>query len=407
MAKTAKKSSTTLRSGEPTSLRSTTTEQQSTDLARLNEIEAVAGDCSQATLEAKGKFERAFALSRGLRQLRTMITDDMMNEHILPLMGTPLGFKTDRDTDKTRAKAGGPYPLSVVKECLIEAVIRGVYPTGNEFNIIASRAYITKEGLSRLVREYDGVTDLVLTLGVPKTYASGAVIQTRAKWNRHGVPFEITADLPVKTDSYTSVDAILGKATRKLLKRVYDQLTGSELSIPDGEVDDGNEDLQQRQQGRKRKFGWKEPAELEAPAPEPDLKPEAVKEAEQVTPAPEPEPPKTQTPEEMRAEMDARWDQPSKPSSADDVTQVSEPEAEPSAAPPLPEQLSIQWRELCEAAGYHPDAARLRWPRLVRLAAGKGILNCNEQDWAAVSEYLAKLKDADFANIVGDVEQQG
>src|SRR6185312_14543869 len=82
-------------------------------------------------------FQMAHSIARGIAKLQTLITPDYMKE-IMPLQNTSLGFKTD--------KADGGYPVEVVKRCLIEAVLWGVQPWGNQFNIIASNMYITGEG---------------------------------------------------------------------------------------------------------------------------------------------------------------------------------------------------------------------------------------------------------------------
>src|SRR5436309_85981 len=60
-------------------------------------IDAVVKDCSLATLEGQGQFERALKLAHGMNRLREMITDQMMAQSIMPLMNTKLGFRTDRD----------------------------------------------------------------------------------------------------------------------------------------------------------------------------------------------------------------------------------------------------------------------------------------------------------------------
>ncbi|MFK5282891.1 hypothetical protein ACI3PL_25325, partial [Lacticaseibacillus paracasei] len=76
----------------------------------------------------------------------------------MALQGNRLGFKTDKD------KSGG-YPESVVKNCLIEAVLLGIQPTGNQFNIIAGNMYPTKEGCGYLLNNFKGLSyNLVCSL---------------------------------------------------------------------------------------------------------------------------------------------------------------------------------------------------------------------------------------------------
>lgn len=203
----------------------------SKDLQKFERLETVTKECQLAALETYGKFERAFRLAAGMRELQNLITDEAM-QPIMALAGSGLGFRTDKDSN-------GGYPMAVIKNCLIEAVLRGLNPIGNEWNIISGRCYVTKEGLARLVREYPGMSDLALTLGVPKMSQSGggAIVETSAAWKLNGKDYQLKREIPVKVNSNMGADAILGKATRKLLSAVYQQITGSYQSI-DGEADD-------------------------------------------------------------------------------------------------------------------------------------------------------------------------
>lgn len=216
-----------------------------TDLVRysgdtLAAIEQVACECGLQSV-AGGKFERAFRLSAGIRRLKDMITKDMMRD-IMELQGTSLGFRTDKDT-------GGGYPPEAVKECLIEAILRGAAPVGNEFNIIAGRCYLTKEFFIRAMRELPGLTDLRLKPGVPAMSNGGALVPYEATWTWYGVAggmqriAEKRADgsiddcrIPVKVNNGMGIDAILGKAERKMRAAIYALLTGTEWS--DGEADE-------------------------------------------------------------------------------------------------------------------------------------------------------------------------
>ena len=206
-----------------------------TNLTRIGEI---VSDCSLEVIEAMGQLEQVLKLASGVRQLRELITDRMMAD-IMQLHGTRLGFRTDKDN------VGGTYGVEVVKECVIEAMLRGVRPVGNEFNIIAGNMYITKEGCTRLVREFPGLTDLVLNPGVPAGRDGGALVAFSASWKVDGVPQRLdcvaTDDsdtrIPVRQNKQMGQDAVIGKATRKMLARIYAQLTGS-MATPDGEVDD-------------------------------------------------------------------------------------------------------------------------------------------------------------------------
>jgi hypothetical protein len=91
-----------------------------------------------------------------------------------------------------------------------------------------------------MVREFPGLTDLKLDFGVPRTAPNtkGALIVGQASWRLNGQKDTLSREIPVRVNEFMGVDAIIGKAERKLLKLVYQRLTGSEQSIQDGEVGD-------------------------------------------------------------------------------------------------------------------------------------------------------------------------
>lgn len=194
------------------------------------EMQEVIDKCQITTLSAQKQVVQALVMAEGVSRLRSLITKEAMKP-LMDLQGTSLGFRTDKD------KSGG-YPEDVVKEVFIEATLRGFRMIGNEVNIIAGRFYGTKEGFSRLVGSFEGLTDLKLQPGVPKTSSGGAIVPFKASWKLHGKPQELEREIPCKGDSYSGVDQYIGKATRKMLASIYGILTGSEHSVPDGDAGD-------------------------------------------------------------------------------------------------------------------------------------------------------------------------
>lgn len=196
---------------------------------RYAAIEKIAAECCTTNLAQMSQFSRAFQLARGIKQLRAMITPEMMKE-VMELQGTALGFRTDKDKEKG-------YPVEVVREALIEATLRGAYPVGNEFNIIADRCYLTKEFFARKLREYPGLTDLRRKLSVPRLVGDkGAIVTASATWKQSGVACSLDErEIPIRVNTGMGADAILGKAQRKLDAAIYAQVTGSE--VPEGEAE--------------------------------------------------------------------------------------------------------------------------------------------------------------------------
>lgn len=177
-------------------------------------------------------FEKAFMISKAISKLKDLISADYMKP-IMELQGNRLGFKTDKD------KEGG-YPESVVKNCLIESVLMGVQPFGNQFNIIASNSYITKEGFGFLLKNIRGLS-YDISFALPRIGAdkSSAAVVAKINWQVNGEgKKEKEIDIPVKANQYMGADAVLGKATRKARKWLYETITGVEVG--DGDVTDGD-----------------------------------------------------------------------------------------------------------------------------------------------------------------------
>lgn len=190
------------------------------------------GDRLRGALAAANEsIGESVALAAVVRQMREVVLP--LVPSIRPLIGTRLGFRTDRDR-------GGkpPYDDATVADVMIEAVARGFRWVGNEMNIIGGNFYGTKEGYTRLVREIPGLTDLVLTPTVPRMSDGGAVVRYAATWNLDGKPDRIERDIPVRLNEGMGADGALGKATRKILAAIHGKVTGSIQSLADTEAED-------------------------------------------------------------------------------------------------------------------------------------------------------------------------
>lgn len=184
---------------------------------KLNE--AVGSVLNQTNLQG---FERAYATAQSIEVLKTLLTPEYMKP-IMLLQGNRLGFKTDKD------KSGG-YPMEVVQNCLIEAVLMGLQPYGNQFNIIAGNMYPTKEGIGANLVNWKGLK-YSLICGVPKPNQDGksAVVDVNIKWTLNKESKEETIPFSIKMDAYTSVDALVGKATRKGRAWLLSAISGIEI----------------------------------------------------------------------------------------------------------------------------------------------------------------------------------
>jgi len=141
------------------------------------QITSVVEQCSLLNQPA-GTFGQLFQLAAGIQQLKAIFTENVMR-HVMEMQGTSLGFLTDKDS-------GNGYPKPIVRDCLITALLNGARPIGNEFNIIAGKAYLTKEFFIRILRELEGLNDLTISLGVPELKSGIAMIEASATWSYMG-----------------------------------------------------------------------------------------------------------------------------------------------------------------------------------------------------------------------------
>lgn len=179
--------------------------------------------------DALNGFEKAYAMSNAIGELKKLLTEEYMKP-IMDLQGSRLGFKTDKD------KTGG-YPMEVVKQCLIDAVLFGLQPTGNQFNIIAGNMYPTKEGTGYILNNMKGLNyDIVSVIKATSPDGKSALVEATINWSINGQDKSKVVPIPIKTDAYTGVDAIIGKATRKARAWLISTLTGVEVT--DGDVTD-------------------------------------------------------------------------------------------------------------------------------------------------------------------------
>jgi len=206
-----------------------------------NNLGAMFDKYSGLALAEMNSAEKALVLSEATIALRDAFTPAIMSK-IMSLMDKPYGFKTDRAPGTKAYIDKGPYDENTVRDVMVCGVLYDLKPTGNELNIIANNIYATKEAFTRKVREIPTLTDLKITFCVPQMKNGGAIVQCSASWIFNGIPGNIGIDendkceIPVRVNSMMGTDAILGKAERKLKKRIYDRITGTENTIPEGDA---------------------------------------------------------------------------------------------------------------------------------------------------------------------------
>ena len=183
----------------------------------------------------------ALSVAESVDRLRALLDTPEVKERILALQDTSIGFRTDRDPHVKNRKTGEynqPYPWPVVRDCALEASLRGLQWVGNQFNIITGRCYATKEAFEYLIRRCKHVTGFKPVISVPRIANGGALVECSATWKLNGEAVSYACTIPVKTDDFSGADQIIGKATRKFLKRCYEQMAG--ISVPEADTEDAS-----------------------------------------------------------------------------------------------------------------------------------------------------------------------
>ena len=171
------------------------------------------------------QFKRTLLVSTAMGELQNLLTPKIMAP-IMNLQNKSLGFRTDNPSG---------YPVDVVRDCLIEATLKGVYPVGNEFNIIAGRCYITKEGYFHKLHDIPNFSWVEIP-GIPRNVGdNGAIIKVTLEWTYNGKSSTKELELAIRVNRGMGADAIIGKALRKARAWLYTTITGQDIG--DGEAD--------------------------------------------------------------------------------------------------------------------------------------------------------------------------
>ena len=215
-------------------------------IVKLDEI-ASAAKTAIAQAAADGNTNlKMLITANAVQALRQHLTPEL-TKSLVALQDSRLGFKTDHGPG-CKDKAGHqlkPYPVEVVRDVAIQAMIQGANMVGNEVNIIAAQCYLTKEYFERQIGDFPGLANFRLSIGVPHTNNTSALVDMRATWKLDGKPDSLeckrTDDcdtrIPVRVNGGMGIDAIIGKAKRKFYARVLSILTGTTIDAADPSED--------------------------------------------------------------------------------------------------------------------------------------------------------------------------
>lgn len=208
-------------------------------LERMKKIDGVVTSALRETIKHRDSpFAVAAIQANAVSMLRAQLTEDLM-VGFSKLANSKLGFLTDRPNKRQEY----PYSPAELRDCLIEALLRGVMPTGNQFNVLGGNCYITSEGWQHLVRRLPGVTGVdCVALGDPEVKGGTAAVSMRLIWYEDGKrdthvfgdsKTEGDTRLRVRVNAGMGLDAILGKAKARAFKWLHTNITGQSYDSVD------------------------------------------------------------------------------------------------------------------------------------------------------------------------------
>ena len=245
-----------------------------------------------ATLDIVNNFGAAFGAAQVIMLLREALTPEVMNTIFMPLMNSKVGFRTDRDGKPGKDGRTKPlYEVDVVREAIIDAALIGLRPTGNQFNIISSTMYPTKEGYTALLKKIGAkyIIDYSQPAMDPKGFAT---FLCKINYEYKGDKNAFSVSATVRTDQYSSYDQLRGKAERRTKKALYEYLTGTDY----GEADESSSapiDVVAVEIGTEANQGPKIGGPRQEARPQQTAQPQATQTAQQAAPVqtpPTPEP---------------------------------------------------------------------------------------------------------------------
>lgn len=183
----------------------------------------------------------AFQAVLVVKNLREVLTDEVMNEVFMPLMGSRIGFLTDRDKPDKNGRKKTPYNVGEVRDCIIDAAGFGLLPTFNQMNIIAGKMYPTKEGYTALLKRLGVKCIITYGYDMTKPDAKHSEISFKANYEYKNEKNALAGIAIVPKTAFSSYDQQKGKAERRAKKALFEFLTG--LDLGDSNIEDGNAEV--------------------------------------------------------------------------------------------------------------------------------------------------------------------
>ena len=183
-------------------------------------------DKLQITQDLAINVANSFTAANVMLALRETMTDQVVERYFRPLAGQKFGFRTDRNN----------YPTEVLRSCIIDAILLGLAPTGNQFNIISGNCYPTKEGYTNLLKKI-GVEYKIEILPNMSQDNSYAIMPCRVTYT-YGTAKNVKwdKDIVIPKKGNENYDLLAGKANKRIKQALYEYLTGTDWGYSDDEI---------------------------------------------------------------------------------------------------------------------------------------------------------------------------
>lgn len=179
------------------------------------------------TLSKNNSLVSCLSAANAMYLLDQVLTDDVVRTYFLPLMNTRAGFLTDRNPFKTKRGQQPPTPYSIpeVRMCLKDAILKGLLPIGNQFNIIAGSVYITREGYTALLSKL-GVKHRIIPSQMPDKNGCAVYSVRIEAATAQGERISYTNEVTLKRGQYDSDALLQGKAYARSVKSLWTYVSG-------------------------------------------------------------------------------------------------------------------------------------------------------------------------------------
>lgn len=200
----------------------------------LKVLDDIAYNIRLGEFDLKARFTHMYLKAKAISTIKQAMTPEVIAQAFMPLMNLgDAGFGTDKE-----------YPIDVIANVMTQAILTDTLPWDNEMMILKGKICRMKNHYRRKVRQFPGLSGLRIIPGAVRMLQGGASVDIKASWKLDGKPMSMECigaeAIPVKLNEGMGQDGAIGKAERKLLTRIFNDLTGSnhdENELDEEEVD--------------------------------------------------------------------------------------------------------------------------------------------------------------------------